>query len=68
MCDLYRGYNIIPELMAKVGMRLIHGCDLYTSDYGSLFRHFQYNHGTSDRIPRSSDGMDLSFCGTERKW
>ena len=34
MCALYRGYNILPELMEKFGVQLIHGCDLYTSDYG----------------------------------
>ena len=30
----------------------------------SLFRHFQCNHGAADPGPKSSDGMDLSFCGT----
>ena len=34
----------------------------------SLFRHFQCNHGASDPGPRSSDSMDLSFCGTDRRW
>ena len=34
----------------------------------SLFRHFQCNHGASDSGPKSSDGMDLSFCGTDRRW
>ena len=34
----------------------------------SLFRHFQCNHGDSDPVPRSLDGMDLSFCGTDRRW
>ena len=34
----------------------------------SLFRDFQCNHGDSDPGYRSSDGMDLSFCGTDRKW
>ena len=33
-----------------------------------LFRHFQYNHGASDPGPRSSYGMDYSFCGTDRLW
>ena len=33
-----------------------------------LFRYFQSNHGASDHGPRSSDGMDLSFCGTDRRW
>ena len=32
-----------------------------------LFGHFQCNHGASDPGPRSSDGMDLSFCGTDRR-
>ena len=34
----------------------------------SLFRHFQCNHGASDIGPRSLDGMDVSFCGTDRRW
>ena len=34
----------------------------------SLFRHFQCNHGASDPGPRSLDGMDLSFCGTDCSW
>ena len=34
----------------------------------SMFRHFQCNHGVSDPGPRSSDGMDFSFCGTGRRW
>ena len=34
----------------------------------SLFRHFQCNHGASDPDPKSSDGMDLSLCGTDRRW
>ena len=34
----------------------------------SLFRHFKCNHGASDPVPRSSDGMDLSLCGTDRRW
>ena len=34
----------------------------------SLFRYFQCNHGSSDNGPRSSDGMDFSFCGTDRMW
>ena len=34
----------------------------------SLFKDFQCNHGASDHGPRSSDGMDLSFCGTDRRW
>ena len=34
----------------------------------SLFRHFQCNHGFSDPGPRSSYGMDLSFCGTDCRW
>ena len=34
----------------------------------SLFKHFQCNHGASDPGSRSSDGMDLSFCGTDRMW
>ena len=34
----------------------------------SLFRHFQCNHGASDPGPKSSDGMGLSFCGTDRRW
>ena len=34
----------------------------------SLFRHFQCNHGASYPGPKSSDGMDLSFCGTDRRW
>ena len=36
MCDLYRGYKIIPEFKTKVGVRLIHGCDIYTSNHGTL--------------------------------
>ena len=34
----------------------------------SLFKLIQCNHGTSDPGSRSSDGMDLSFCGTDRRW
>ena len=34
----------------------------------SLFRHFQCNHGASDPVPRSLDGMDLSFSGADRRW
>ena len=34
----------------------------------SLLRHFQCNHGASDPGRRSSDGMDASFCGTDRRW
>ena len=34
----------------------------------SLFKHVQCNHGASDPGPRSSDGMDLTFCGTDRLW
>ena len=34
----------------------------------SLFRHFQCNHRISDHGPPSSDGMDLSCCGTDRRW
>ena len=34
----------------------------------SLFRHFQCNHGASDPGPKFADGMDLSFCGTDRRW
>ena len=34
----------------------------------SLFRHFQCNHGASDPGLKSSGGMDLSFCGTDRRW
>ena len=34
----------------------------------SLFIHFQCNHGISDHGPASSDGMDLSCCGTCRRW
>ena len=34
----------------------------------SLYIHFQCNHGPSDPGPRSADGMDLSFCGTDRRW
>ena len=34
----------------------------------SLFRHFQCNHGASVPGPRSSDGIDVSFCGTDRRW
>ena len=39
MCDLYRGYKILHEFRTKVGVRrrLIHGCDLYTSNCGILF-------------------------------
>ena len=33
-----------------------------------LFRHFQCNHGASYLGPRSSDGMDLSLCDTDRRW
>ena len=31
----------------------------------NLFRHLLCNHGTSDSGSRSSDGMDLSFCGPD---
>ena len=34
----------------------------------SLFRHFQCNRGPSDPGPRSLDGMDMSFCDTDRWW
>ena len=34
----------------------------------SLCRHSQCNHGASDPGSMSSDGMDLSFCGTDRRW
>ena len=34
----------------------------------SMFRHFYCNHGASDHVPRSSDGMDFSFFGTDRRW
>ena len=34
----------------------------------SLFRHFQCNHVAAVPGPRSSDGMDVSFCGTDRRW
>ena len=34
----------------------------------SVFRYFQCNNGASDPWPKSSDGMDLSFCGTYRRW
>ena len=34
----------------------------------SLFRHFQCNHEASVHVPRSSDGMDVSFCGIDRRW
>ena len=34
----------------------------------SLFRHFQRNYRTSDPGTRSSDGIALSFCGTDRRW
>ena len=34
----------------------------------SLFIHFPCNHGASDPGPRASDGMDLSFCVTDRRW
>ena len=34
----------------------------------SLFRHFQCNHGASDPGSKSSDGMDLGFCRTDRMW
>ena len=37
MCDLYMGYKILPECMTKVGVRLIHGCDIYTSNYGNIY-------------------------------
>ena len=33
----------------------------------SLFRHFQCNHGVSQLGPTSSDGMDLSLCGTDSR-
>ena len=33
----------------------------------SLFRHFQCSHGASDPGPSFLDGMDLSFCGTDRR-
>ena len=34
----------------------------------SLFKLFQCNHGASDPGLRSLDGMDLSLCGTDRRW
>ena len=34
----------------------------------NLFRHFQCNHVVSDPGHRSSDGMDFSLCGTDRRW
>ena len=34
----------------------------------SVFKHFQCNHGASDSGLRSSDGMDLSLCSTDRRW
>ena len=34
----------------------------------SQFRHFQCYHGASVPGPMSSDGMDVSFCGTDRRW
>ena len=34
MCDIYSGYNIIPEFRTNVGVRLIHGCDIYPGNYG----------------------------------
>ena len=34
----------------------------------SLFRHFQCNHGASDTGPKSSNGIDLSCCGTDCRW
>ena len=34
----------------------------------SLFIHFQCNRGASDTGPKSSDCMDLSFCGIDRRW
>ena len=34
----------------------------------SLFKHFQCNHGASDPVLKSSDGMDLSLCGRDRMW
>ena len=33
-----------------------------------VLSQFKHNHGTSDHGPRSSDGMDLSFYGTDRRW
>ena len=38
MCDLYTGYTILPDFRTKVGVRLIHGCDLYTSNYGTIYK------------------------------
>ena len=34
----------------------------------SLFRHFQCYHGALVHGTRSSDGMDVSFCGRDRRW
>ena len=34
----------------------------------SLFKHLQGNHVASDPAPRSSYGMDLVLCGTDRRW
>ena len=34
----------------------------------SLFRHFQCNHWVSVPGTRSSDGIDVSLCGTYRMW
>ena len=34
----------------------------------SLIRYFQCNHGASDLGSKSSNGMDLSFRGTDRRW
>ena len=33
ICDLCMGYKILHEFRTKVGVRLIHECDLYTSNY-----------------------------------
>ena len=32
--QLIQGYTNLPELRTKVGVRLIHECDLYKSNYG----------------------------------
>ena len=33
----------------------------------NMFRHFRCNHGAAESGHRSSDGIDLSFCGTDRR-
>ena len=42
MCDLYRGYKTLPEFRTKFGVRLIHGCDLCTGNYGTP-RKYSHN-------------------------